>query len=392
MNVTPVFKRNYELLRVPKKEIKYIVNQGGTSSGKTFAILQLLFCVAIETSGLIITVAGQDIPNLKKGAIRDAKKIVSDNDWIQGEIEAYNSTDRTYTFANGSIIEFSSFSDEQDAKSGKRDYLFINEANGISFQVVWQLMIRTRQKVFIDYNPTSSFWVHEQMLPRLNVALVISDHRHNTFLSDEQHKEIEGIEDKELFDVYARGRTGKIQGLIYRNYEYIDAIPAHLKRSYGVDFGFNHKTAVIETAQENNLIFSNEIIYQSEITTAELIGLLKESGVNPKANFYCDSARPDAIKELRMAGFNALQADKDVMAGINYIKKYTHFITRSSLNLIKEIKSYKWKVKGDTMIDEPVKFFDDAIDAMRYGHYTARKTQNKVQISAPTEKSYLDFL
>ena len=54
---------------------KVIVNQGGTSSGKTYAIMQVLFTRAIEEPRQVITVVGQDIPNLKKGAYRDAKAI-----------------------------------------------------------------------------------------------------------------------------------------------------------------------------------------------------------------------------------------------------------------------------------------------------------------------------
>jgi predicted phage terminase large subunit-like protein len=207
-NTTPVFEAN----RTSGKRI--IVNQGGTSSSKTYSIIQLLALLAIQGS-CVITVAGQDIPNLKKGALRDALNEYSTNLFIKRHILNYNKSDRVFEFKNRSIIEFNSYGDEQDAKSGKRDYLFINEANGIAWEVYWQLDIRTRKKIFIDYNPTTRFWVHEKLIGRNDVDLIISDHRHNPFLTQDEHDKIESIADPEYWKVYARGKTGKIEGLLF---------------------------------------------------------------------------------------------------------------------------------------------------------------------------------
>ena len=143
---------------------KVVVNQGGTSSGKTWNILDVLFVLAIQQRGIVITVVGQDIPNLKKGAYRDAKRIWADNATYRAWFGKPNESDRIFTAANGSIIEFTSYQDEQDAKSGKRDYLFVNEANGIPYEIYWQLQIRTKKKIFIDYNPSARFWVHDKVI------------------------------------------------------------------------------------------------------------------------------------------------------------------------------------------------------------------------------------
>lgn len=221
---------------------KVVVNQGGTSSGKTWNILDVLFVLAIQKPNIVITIAGQDIPNLKKGAYRDAKRI-----WANSEIYSKcfgkpNESERVFTCINGSILEFNSYSDEQDARSGKRDYLFVNEANGIPYDIYWQLAIRTKYKIFIDYNPTARFWVHEKLLGRDDVELLISDHRHNDYLTPEQHAAIEGIEDPELWKVYARGKTGKLTGLIYTNWELCEELPPVSERRWtatGMDFGFS---------------------------------------------------------------------------------------------------------------------------------------------------------
>jgi phage terminase large subunit len=174
INTSSLYRSNYN----SKADI--IVNQGGTSSGKTYAILQVLFSKAIADT-CTITVVGQDIPNLKVGALRDAIDIHNADEAIKQQVTFYNRSDRVFTFKNGSIIEFNSYDNEQDAKSGKRDYLFVNEANGIQYNIFEQLSLRTRKQVYIDYNPDTSFWVHDKIIPMPNAELIISDHRHNPF-------------------------------------------------------------------------------------------------------------------------------------------------------------------------------------------------------------------
>ena len=153
MNTTILFNSNYY------STAHTVINQGGTSSGKTYAIQQVLFCLACEQPKQIITVVGQDGPNLKSGVIRDAKEIYSQSPVLQQMVKSYNSTERLFEFHNGSIIEYKSYDDAQDAKSGKRDYLFVNEANGIGWDVYTELSLRTKRRVFIDYNPNTGFWV-----------------------------------------------------------------------------------------------------------------------------------------------------------------------------------------------------------------------------------------
>ena len=219
---------------------RVFVNQGGTSSGKTYTIIQVLFVIAMQEARSVITIVGQDLPNLKVGALRDAKTIINASEWMQGYFSVHDGASQI-TAANGSIIEFKSYENEQDAKSGKRDYLFINEANGITYQVYWQLAMRTRKRVFIDYNPSARFWVHDEVLGREGVNLIISDHRGNPFLTAEEHERIEGITDPELWKVYARGLTGKITGVVLTNWDIVDVLPPKdewKQQGYGLDFGF----------------------------------------------------------------------------------------------------------------------------------------------------------
>ena len=175
--MSDVFRWNYNSVK------PICVNQGGTSSGKTYSILQLLIIYCLSDGNIVVTVVGQDVPNLKSGAIRDIENILNETPAFSQYLESINRTDKIYKFVNGSIIEFKSYENEQDAKSGKRQYLFVNEANGIPFSVYDQLQIRTEKQIFIDYNPTFSFWVHDELIGREDVDLFISNYKNNPFIN-----------------------------------------------------------------------------------------------------------------------------------------------------------------------------------------------------------------
>ena len=349
---------------------KVLVNQGGTSSGKTYSIMQLLYTLAIKHARFVITVIGESIPNLKKGAYRDAETIYGVTPELERYIASWNKTDRIIYFKNGSIIEFTSYETEQSAKNGKRDVAFFNEANGISYQIYWQVSRRTRYKVILDYNPSAEFWAHEKVIGKPNTRLIISDHRHNLWLSDEQHEDIEAIkdEDEELWRVYARGLTGKIEGLILRNWSICDKIPENANFiGTGLDFGFtNAPTAAIDVYQQNGELWINELIYQSGLTNPDIAKLLDKT-----KNIVADSAEPKSIEEIKRFGFRiegALKGPDSVKNGIDILKRYHLNITRNSTNLRKELNNYKWKIDKLTgkSINVPVDVYNHGIDAIRY--------------------------
>jgi phage terminase large subunit len=312
--------------------------------------------------------------------LRDFQQYVLSEPILAEQVANYNKSERIYTFKSGSIIEFESYDNEQDAKNGKRDYLFLNEAQGVSFEVYTQLQIRTKRQTFIDYNPSSEFWVHEKVLtlPEDERRLLISDYRHNPFCPESIVRNIEALrdQDEQLWKVYGRGMTGKIEGLIYTNWHLVDEMPDELERVKGLDFGFNHPTALLDVAvdEQNKAIYVDELVYESGLIPQELIDRM--TSVVPTDTIYADAARPDTIEEIFRAGFNIHKADKSVWDGIQKVKSYKIYITRRSTNVIKEIRSYKWKVdKNGKSLEEPVKFLDDAMDALRYAvwNYTTKE-------------------
>ena len=353
---------------------KVVVNQGGTSSGKTWNILDVLFVLAIKEKGVVITVVGQDIPNLKKGAYRDAKRIWADNPTYQAWFTKPNESDRIFTAANGSLIEFNSYQDEQDAKSGKRDYLFVNEANGIPYDVYWQLAIRTKKKIFIDYNPNARFWVHEKLIGRADVETIYSDHRDNEFLTDEQHAAIEGIDDPELWKVYARGKTGKLTGLILTNWDLCEDLPPYNERQWtatGMDFGFtNDPTAIEQVCLSHGDLWVDELVYETGMMNNEIAKRLKEIGYRRGDLIVADSAEMKSIAEIKNAGLWVIPCVKgadSIVNGLDILRRYKIHITRRSVGLRSEVMKYKWLVDRDgNTTNKPIDKFNHAIDALRY--------------------------
>ncbi|WP_183560907.1 PBSX family phage terminase large subunit [Mucilaginibacter sp. SP1R1] len=367
-----------------------VINQGGTSSGKTYAIEQVLFCIACQNPKLVITVVAQDIPNLKAGALRDALNIYNTSAALQAAVKSYNKTDRIFEFNNGSIIEFKSYDNAQDAKSGKRDYLFINEANGISWDVYTELALRTKLRIFIDYNPNTGFWVHEHLVGKPNIALIISDHRHNPFLLQEVRDKIESLKevDIELWKVYARGLTGKITGLIFNNWYVCNQIPPDARLiATGLDFGFtNDQTGCLQVYQQNGELWVNELFYETSLTNTDIAAKLKAHGVSKKSEIIADSAEPKSIEELKRLGWYVTGAKKgadSVKHSIDILKRYKINITRASVNLRNELERYKWRVdnRGKT-VNEPVDACNHLIDPLRYVALNKLKMGNDVKLKS----------
>jgi phage terminase large subunit len=361
-----------ENLNAPEK---VLVNQGGTSSGKTYTIMQLLFWLAISNRRFVITVIGESIPNLKKGAYRDAETIYALTPELEHYILSWNVTERIIRFRNGSLIEFTSYENEQSAKNGKRDVAFFNEANGMGYKIYWQVARRTRYKVLLDYNPSAEFWAHEKLIGKPGVRLIISDHRHNLWLTTEQHQEIEDIrnEDEELWKVYARGLTGKLAGLVFSKVFKVAELPEGAKYiGTGMDFGFtNDPTTAIDVYMSGGEIYCDEVLFDRGLTNADIFSRLIEVHPYRRWQIVADSSEPKSIVELQRHGLTVEGAQKgpdSINAGIQAMKRYNINLLPSCTHLKKEMDNYKWKVDRLTneTTNQPVDAFNHGIDALRY--------------------------
>lgn len=370
---TVVFDWNYNAVERVK------VNQGGTSSGKTYAILQVIFLKLIQKKR-IATIVGQDVPNLKKGALRDfQERILVNIPWFNLYIESYNKSDRIYKFRNGSIMEFTSFGDEQDAKNGKRDIAFFNEANGIPYLIYRQVAMRTSEDVYIDYNPTAPFWAHEYLIGKKGVVTFYSNFTHNPFLDDSVRNEILSLkyEDLEAWKVYGLGKTGSVAGLVIENMTVVPEMPSHLKRrAYAIDFGYRaHPTALIQAglANERDLYF-DQLFYLRNMKTRDIHLTMNALGISKKRKIIADGADARACDDLKDRGWNIQEVIKgrdSVMYGVELINQYNIHVTQRSVDMIEERGKYRYKVekRGDyagMVKNEPIKAFDDTWDAARY--------------------------
>ena len=371
-----------------------IVLQGGTASGKTYAALQCIFIWSMEKPDLVSTVVGQDIPNLKKGALRDALRIVNTTPEIKKHISGYNSQDRIFQFNNGSLIEFTSYEDEQDAKSGKRNILFVNEANGIPWEIVWQLRIRSNMPPFskriYDYNPSATFWAHDKLIGKPGTRLFITDHRHNMFLTPAQHEEIESIPDKETWRVYARGLTGNLKGLIYKSWVQTSERPGEPDETiWAIDYGYGNKeisgkTAIIKIEYTKPWhLHLTECCYltggaENGIDEHTIREVLEKNGWENGQPYYSEHDS-NMILAQRKIGMHVLMARKgpnSEFPGIMKVKKFTvSYDPEQSPNLHWERTHAKWFTVGDevTKIVEDTKRYH-LLAGLRSGIYTDFQT------------------
>jgi phage terminase large subunit len=292
---------------------------------------------------------------------------------------AHMKTEQLYTYPTGSYIEFFSVDNQMNVRGPGRDILFINEANIIQYETFRQLLLRTKKAIFIDYNPADEFhWLYDKVLTRPDCYFIKSTYKDNPFLPKEQINEIESYReaDPNFWRIYGEGERGHSEGIIYTHWQTTATIPDGFT-CYGLDFGYNNPTSLVRVSEIDKALYWREEIYQSHLTTQDLIGLLKQIVKNE--TIYCDSAEPDRIEELKRAGFKAVPANKDVKAGIDFVKSRKLYVHQGSANLLKEIKSYKFKPKGLSGVnvpEEPLKLNDHAMDAARYASISFRKPKS----------------
>jgi phage terminase large subunit len=367
---TDVFEWNLEAYQ--KKTYRVIANQGSTRSGKTYSISQLLALYIPHTEKVTISVVSPSLPHLKRGARRDILQILEDAQIYSDE--AFNKTDNVYHYPNGSYIEFFGAEDAGKVRGPGRDILYINEANLLPHSIYQQLALRTKQTIFLDFNPVDeASWVYD-VADKEGNKLIHSTYKNNPFLPKEQVAEIESLRDADdnMWKVFGLGERGKSQEIIYTHWKQ-GPFPTDSEVVYGLDFGYSVPTALIKVGFKENQTFAHEMLYETKLTTNDLIERLKGLDIKRSDEIFCDAAEPKTIEELIRAGFNAKPAEKDVYAGIQKVKSQPLTITPESTNLIKEIRSYKWKTDKDGKVhpdESPVKMWDHGCDAMRYAIFT----------------------
>lgn len=382
LNVTRVFLENLK----STKEIN--VNIGGGGSSKSYSIIQLLLYKFLTEPKKRILVTRKTKPSIRTSVLIPFYEIMEEMG-VRSLIKE-DKVNMNFEF-NGSLIHFNGLDDPEKVKSSSWNYMWFEEATDITkddFNTV-RLYLRAKSldkkpnQIFLTFNPIDEFhWIKSYIIDnpefQNDIKVIHSTYKDNPFLDEASRRRYEDLINKDInyYRIYALGEWGKLENVIFNNWETVQVIPRDDRGYicvYGIDFGFNDPTTVVRCFVKDQNAYIEELLYRKGMTNSELIEFL-HNNLSPrewKRPFYCDAAEPQRIKELRLAGFNVRPAVKNVLDGIDFLKRMRIYISQNSPWLIKEFRSYSWRTdRRGRIIDEPIDFLNHGIDAVRYAIYT----------------------
>ncbi|MDF1878853.1 PBSX family phage terminase large subunit [Sulfurimonas sp. SAG-AH-194-C20] len=368
--------KGYDMLKV---ESRYLISYGGSGSSKSYSATQkILFRILTEKNHRIL-VLRKTARSLKKSVFQLFKEVIKI--WNVEELFDYNLTDLTITCKNGNSIIMNGLDNVERLKSiSSVSSLWLEEASEVTYQDFIQLDLRLRGynasyfQLLLTFNPTSSnSWLKKRFFDNQDdkTKVVHSTFLDNPFLDLEYKDILESLisQNKNMYDIYCKGIWGTLKGVIFEDYQVVSDLPSiYDKKSYGVDFGFQHFMTFIEARTVGSDVYFKELYCKTESLVSDLIAFMKEEGIAEDAQIFADSARPDLITSIQNAGFKHCQkANKSVLGGLDYMLSLNIKVTSNSTNLIKELDLYSWSLDSNgEPLDKPVKMFDDCIDSCRY--------------------------
>ena len=400
-NIPAIFQsNNFKALAVNHQagdDMKRIIAlQGSARSGKTWSVLGYMINCCLIMPGIVCSVVRKHGRTLDTSACRDFLNIMEMYFPGQFSPDLYNKTTRTYKFANGSIIEFYGADDSSKLQGPQRDIAFLNEATEIPQESFKQITMRTSLFVILDFNPSFECYA-TRLKQNSNVLFLTSTYKDNPHLSPAIIQEIEsydpsnpenvknGTADPYLHEVYALGKISRPEGAIFKFIFDCDELPPEnisLYQGIGLDFGFavGHPSACVRWRLAHNKLYTDEVFCEEGLIIRpdphrpdrpSVVSRLEEAGITRDELIVADSARPDLIAELQMDGWNITPTKKgagSVIFGINLLQRYQIYVTKHSMNLLRQLTNYHWRKKPDgTTVEEPEKKDDDCVDALRYG-------------------------
>ncbi len=372
LTITPIFIKNKECTS------QIIVNRGSAGSSKSRSLCQLMLERFFTYPKRQIFIVRKTLPALRESDLKVMGSILDDmglRHLVREEKIALN----WHNKFNGARIHFGGLDSVEKIKSAEFNDIFLEEATEFSFDDFAILKTRLRapivtddaprNQMFLALNPTDeTCWIKTKLVdgPE-DCTEIVSTYKDNPFLTEDYIKTLENLmyQDMNYYRVYALGEWGKLEGLIYHNWDTIGRMPDDTeveKVFYGIDFGYSSDpSTLIRIMKKEKDIYIEELIYETKLTNTDLIDLMIKilpTGHKRNCKFYCDSAEPDRIEELRRAGLNALPAKKgpaSVNNGIDFVKRFKLHISKNSFNTIKEIRTYSWKKDRKTS-DSMVRF------------------------------------
>lgn len=372
-----------------------VINIGGARSSKSYSIAQLFTIKLLNESNKKFLILRKTLPSLKISTYKLFVDILSELSLYNPS--SHNKTSRIYTHKTN-YVHFTGLDDPQKIKSTEWNYIWMEEAN----EFTWEdfITLKTRMsasanddkpnQLFMSLNPCDEqSWIRQKLElsadERNKIQVFYSSYKNNPFLTEEYVSLLESLkdEDETFYKIYALGEWVMPENLIYTNWEVTEFNCYNYDEIlYGLDFGFNNPTSLVEVKIKDCKYFIRQLIYESKLTNADLIHKMKELKINSSDCIYADSAEAQRIEEISKAGFNIYPAVKSVRDGIDFVKRHKLSIYSSSTDIINEIKQYKWRQdKNGRVLDEPVKFLDHSMDAIRYALYTHQKSNHQLKIA-----------
>ena len=366
-----MYKATTATRKIQKLNKRIRAIQGGTSASKTVSIIIYLIDRAQRDEVPTITsIVSESFPHLKRGAILDFLSIMSQQGYFVDK--RWNKTDYTYTFETGSKIEFFSVDQPGKVRGPRRDRLFINEANNISYDTFDQLEIRTKEFIILDWNPVSEFWYYDKVANRPDCEHLILTYKDNEALDPRIIQTIEQRKDRKgWWKVYGEGQLGEVEGKIYKEWAIVDEIPHHARlERRGLDFGYsNDPSALVAVYYYDGGYILDEELFQKEMSNKQIADTIKNQR-NPETLVIADSAEPKSIDDIKSYGINIVGAEKgkdSVVNGIQLVQDQRISATKRSINIIKEYRNYLWETDKDgKILNIPEHIFSHSMDAIRY--------------------------